>query len=162
MIFVTGKKKNLQDKIHGFTLIELLIVTAVIGILILCAIPYFKNTYNSFKISISTKKIASIITYARQKAILERTKYRLNFDYYNNKYWLTVEKDPLNYPDYYICTKRTHYFPEGVFIDSYFSFITFYPDGKIDEKLLTLKNESGDKYLLEIGRRVNHVKITSK
>jgi len=165
MIFVTGKK-NAPVESEGFTLLEILIVITIMGVLLLTARPSFKNTYRNLKISTTSKKIASFISYARQKAILERVKYRLNFDYQGKKYWLTVEKDPVNYPDYYVEVKskfgKQTYLPEEVTIESYIDFITFYPDGKIDKNSLTLKSEWGDEYILHLGRRVNHVKITAK
>lgn len=158
MIFVIGKK-NKPVESNGFTLIELLIVIGIIGLVILTAIPSFKGIYSNLKISTASKEIASFITYARQKAILERVKYRLHFDYEGKKYWLCFQQDPINYPNYYIKTKKLYCLPEGVFIENYFDFITFYPNGKVDTNSLTLKNESGDEYILHLGR---NVKITKK
>lgn len=165
MIFVIGNKHLNQDN-KGFTLLELLIVMAIMGIFIVGAIPSFKGTYKTFKLDTSASQLASFITYARQKAILERVNYRLNFDYQGTRYWLTIEQDPVNYPNYYlpakILGKNIHYLPEEISINSYFDFITFYPDGKVDKDTLILRNEDLDECLVHIRRKINYVKITQK
>lgn len=162
MISLTGKK-SLRAKTNGFTLLELLIVMAIIALLLLSAIPSFKGTYKTLEIFTASKKIASFITYARQRAILERVKYRLNFDYAARKYWLTREKDPIDYPNYYVEIKnRFAQLPEKVVLDPEVDFITFLPDGQSNINLLTLRNEFGDEYILYLGKGVNYVKISKK
>lgn len=150
------------EETKGFTLLELLIVIAIMGILLLAVIPSFKETYRGLEILTASKKIASFITYAKQKAILERVKYRLNFDYTGRKYWLTREKDPIDYPNNYVEINRFAELPEKVVLDHEVDFITFLPDGQSDIDLLRLRNEFGDEYMLYFGKGLPYVKISKK
>lgn len=165
MISLTGKK-TLAAETNGFTLLELVIVVTIIGLLLLSAMPSFKSTYRNLEIFTASKKMASLITYAKQKAILERIKYRLNFDYQGRKYWLTLEKDPINYPNDYVEIKNRFgekiCLPEKVVIEDQIEIITFFPNGKNDRDSLTLRNEFGDEYKLYFGAGVNYVKISKK
>ncbi|MEW6618165.1 MAG: prepilin-type N-terminal cleavage/methylation domain-containing protein [bacterium] len=162
MMYATGKKHKQIGESKGFTLLELLIVISMIGILILTAIPSFKGTYKNLKISLTAKEMASLITYARQKAVLERTKYKLNLDYQGKKYWLSVEKDPINYPDYYVKSGKVYCLPEEFVMNSYLDAIIFYPDGRVNIGVLTLRDEESREYILTFGTRINYVKIYKK
>lgn len=155
-----------QDGGNGFTLLELIIVMTIIGILAGMVVPSFREAYKNLKLITSAQRIASLITYARQKAVLERVNLRLNIAYDRKKYWLSVEKDPILYPGYYTDIKDTisgpHYLSEGVTINSYFTYITFYTDGKVDNDSLIVQDEDGDEYVLYLKRGITQVKITKK
>ena len=77
----------------GFTLIESLIVLAVIGILILISAPAFLNMLNRFKLSGTTRELASLMQAARLEAIKMNAPAHVNYDPTSNNFFAFVDLD---------------------------------------------------------------------
>jgi prepilin-type N-terminal cleavage/methylation domain-containing protein len=77
----------------GFTLIETLIVLAVIGILVLIAAPAFLGMLNRFKLTGTTREVASLMQAARLEAIKLNTPAQVNYDATANAFIAFVDMD---------------------------------------------------------------------
>jgi prepilin-type N-terminal cleavage/methylation domain-containing protein len=151
----------------GFTLVEMMLVFLLIGIMVSVAIPRWREVYSETSIHESSKMIAALVHFARERSVLEHRNYRLVLDRRGNTYWLEKQtKFAQSGAETYgvvkdILTKRFQlpehfYFAEltlnGQKAQSS-SFVTFYPDGTSDESQITLANESGEKWRIRIPDR---------
>lgn len=77
----------------GFTLIETLIVLAVIGILVLISAPAFLSMMNRFKLTGTTRELASLMQAARYEAIKMNAPSQVNYDATSNRFIAFVDLD---------------------------------------------------------------------
>ncbi len=141
----------------SFTLIELLIVVMILGLLAGITFPSFSNSFANLQLNNSVRDISCLMKYAREKAIMQRKKYRLEFDIAEKRYWLSREEDPINAPNQFkklttgiedkklpqnISVKKI-LFPIGISKFSH-SYVSFYPDGSIDAADIYLANKKGE------------------
>ena len=77
----------------GFTLIETLIVLAVIGILVLISAPAFLGMINRFKLTGTTRELASLMQAARYEAIKMNAPSQVNYRAASNKFIAFVDLD---------------------------------------------------------------------
>ena len=77
----------------GFTLIETLIVLAVIGILVLISAPAFLSMMNRFKLTGTTRELASLMQAARYEAIKMNAPSQVNYDAASNRFIAFVDLD---------------------------------------------------------------------
>ncbi len=80
----------------GFTLIETLIVLAVIGILVLISAPAFLKMMNRFKLTGTTRELASLMQAARYEAIKMNAPSQVNYDATSNRFIAFVDLDRNN------------------------------------------------------------------
>ncbi len=131
----------------GFTFIELMLVTAIIGILAGLSIPLFRRTFSDIQLTTSSQGIVSLARYARQRAIIERSPYRLNLDVDKNRYWLNrlklSSKEDREFEDVEGKFGKVYFLPREITIFSKSPHISFYPDGSSDKVNISLTNVNG-------------------
>lgn len=72
----------------GFTITELLIVLTLIGILSAISMPTLKSFSATRRLKSSAYSLRSLLTFARDMAITDRTTYLVVFDLDRDRYWL--------------------------------------------------------------------------
>ena len=131
----------------GFTFIELMLVTAIIGILAGLSIPLFRRTFSDIQLTTSSQGIVSLARYARQRAIIERSHYRLNLDVDKNRYWLNrlklSSKEDREFEDVEGKFGKVYFLPREITIFSKSPHISFYPDDSSDKVNISLTNVNG-------------------
>lgn len=73
---------------RGFTITELLIVLTLMGILSAISMPTLKGFAVTRRLKASAYTVRSLLTFARDMAITDRTAYLVVFDLDNNRCWL--------------------------------------------------------------------------
>ena len=73
---------------NGFTITELLIVLTLIGILSAVSMPTLKGFAATRRLKASAYSLRSLLTFARDMAITDRTVHLVVFDFDNGRYWL--------------------------------------------------------------------------
>lgn len=73
---------------NGFTITELLIVLTLMGILSAVSMPALKGFAVTRRLKASAHSIRSLLTFARDMAITDRTAHLVVFDLDNNRCWL--------------------------------------------------------------------------
>lgn len=140
-----------------------MLVAIIIGIIISVSTPLFRMTFNSIQLENLSSNLAKLMRYSRERAIVERLRYRLVFDEPRENYWLEVEKEPLNNPGEFHRLKsrlgKRHSIPGGISLEIEGEYLNFYPDGKVDETTLYLINEKGMTYTLITERTLGRVRI---
>ena len=79
----------------GFTLLELVIVVILVAIVMALSVPRLSGTLGSTGITAGTRQVASMLRYARGRAVMDRLRYRVDLDLDAGEYWLTCEEDPI-------------------------------------------------------------------
>ena len=87
-------------KNSGFTITELLLVLTLIGVLSAISMPALKGFAATRRLKASAATLRSLLTFARDMAITDRTTYLVVFDLDNDRYWLASSEtfnpsDPL-------------------------------------------------------------------
>ena len=72
----------------GFTVTELLLVLTLIGVLSAISMPALKGFAATRRLKASAATLRSLLTFARDMAITDRTTYLVVFDLDNDRYWL--------------------------------------------------------------------------
>ena len=157
MTLPTGKPKNSPpDGALGFTLIELLAVLLLIGILIGVALPKFSATAQDFQLVNSARNLAKFLTYAQQRAIVEKIPYQAVFDANGASYWLECvqqKERPQRIEGRY---GRTARLPAGIEFRFPAEPIQFYPDGTSDPFSIELSAQ-GRRFVLTHG--IGYVRV---
>lgn len=83
---------------NGFTITELLIVLTLIGILSALSMPALKGFAATRRLKASAYTLRSLLTFARDMAVTDRTAHLVVFDFDNQRYWLASSEtfDPSN------------------------------------------------------------------
>lgn len=84
------KQIFIKYKNNGFTLIEITIVIFIILLMTSAAVPWMKTFAESSRLKTTARSIRSLMEFARNSAITERTKYVVMFDSNNGEYWLSL------------------------------------------------------------------------
>lgn len=119
----------------AFTLLELLMVMALVGILLGLALPRFASTTQDLRLVNSARNLAKLLTYAQQRAIMERLSYQALFDGAAPSYWLQREHRDGSQSTYERIQGRygrVTTFPAGIDVRVSEETIVFYPDGTSD------------------------------
>jgi prepilin-type N-terminal cleavage/methylation domain-containing protein len=86
-------RRKTPKRPNGFTLIETLIVIAVIGILVLISAPAFLRMMNRFKLTGTTREVASLMQAARMEAIKLNAPTQVNYDATSNTFVAFIDYD---------------------------------------------------------------------
>lgn len=130
-----GKIPEGAQRNNSFTLIELLIVSVVILALVALSTPLFRHSFADLELKETVSNISRFITYAQDKAIIDKTLYKIVFDFETNKYRLFAavgEGQNMRYASPSDRFGRIFYIPKGIDIEGQFNEIFFYPDGHCD------------------------------
>lgn len=65
---------------YGFTLIELLLVTVLLSLLAFFSLPNFSHFYNRIQLDTTADRMVALMSYAKNRAVMEQRPVRLNFD----------------------------------------------------------------------------------
>ncbi|MGQ9608383.1 MAG: pilus assembly FimT family protein [bacterium] len=84
------KQIFIKYKNNGFTLIEITIVIFIILLITSAAVPWMKTFAESSRLKTTARSIRSLMEFARNSAITERTEYVVMFDSNNGEYWLSL------------------------------------------------------------------------
>lgn len=77
---------------HGFTLIEVSIVIFIMLIMTSVTVPWMKSFAESTKLRSAARSVVSLMEFARNSAITQRTDYVVLFDPANREYWLSLKE----------------------------------------------------------------------
>ena len=153
---------SLGVKKKGFTFIELMLVVITVGIILGFSIPLFRRTLINLQLENLTQSIAKLMKYGQERAIVERARYRINFDFDEGKYWLTMESDSLSPTKFQKVGGRfgrIYEVPNGISIEGTENKLTFYPDGRADKLSIYLTNQSQTTYTLTTQKNIWGVRI---
>ncbi len=161
MISPTGRRNPPHKPLSaGFTLVELMLVVTIISILIGLSTPLFRRTFRDIQLENTCLNLSKLMRYARERAIVERLRYRISFDEEMRAYWLEAELSPE--PGFQRIKGRlgkANPVPEDIKIKGQEREVTFYPDGEADQTSLYLMNSNGKVYTLEVRGIDGYVKI---
>jgi len=160
MILSIGKKKLHRNK--AFTFVELLLVVVILGVSIGLSTPLFRKTYQNFQLADAASNFSSLMRFAQVSSIVERVKFRIDFNLDKTKYWLTTESDPAT-PDVFSRIQgkfgRTTVVPEQIKIELTGDNVTFYPDGTVDEVVIYFSNRNNKFYTIITEGQTGYVKL---
>ena len=81
-------KQQTSQPHSGFTITELLIVLTLIGVLSAISMPALKGFTATRRLKASAATLRSLLMFARDMAITDRTVYLVVFDLDNDRFWL--------------------------------------------------------------------------
>ena len=144
----------------GFTLIELMLVTIIMGILTLVAVPLFKKTYDRFEFENFSKSVYYLIQYLQNSAIVEKKIYYLNIDAEKAKF---VANSFENGEKVALKGRFTKVFkaPKAikVNIEPEAEYICFLPNGKIDDLSIIFTDRFEKKIIINTKNINNDIQI---
>jgi len=128
-------------RLSGFTLIELMLVTVIILALVSLSTPLFKRTFEDIKLETSAREMASVINFLHERAVFERTPYRLEIDTENSSYQALKKGEEENrFEALKERWGRVFKVPSGIEIESETDTIDFLPNGIATSALINLTN----------------------
>ena len=139
---------------RGFTLIELIVVTALISIMLVVAIPRLEGGLFSDGSDETARWIIANVRNLKEKAIIEKKTYLLNVSPDVQRLWIT--EVGMADADADAAREAGYSMPRGVNID-HVAFsqterlssgtipIAFYPKGYSDKAVIRVRTEDGDR-----------------
>lgn len=150
----TSRPKSSAGRSYsGFTLIELALVAVLILVMVGLAAPSFRNTFSGLAVKDTALSISKLISYAQERAVIERKYYKVSFDYKNGLYQLFSSDGLAEKPVYANVPGRLgrqFSVPTGVFITGSAGEIAAYPSGMCDEFIFNVVGRDGDGYTVTI------------
>jgi prepilin-type N-terminal cleavage/methylation domain-containing protein len=143
----------------GFTLIEMIVVTALISIMLVVAIPRLQGGLFSDGSDETARWIIANVRNLKEKAVVENKTYLLNVSPDVQRLWVT--EDGMAETDAETAREAGYALPRGVTID-HVAFsknerassgtipIAFYPKGYSDKAVIRLRTSDGDRLALFI------------
>jgi prepilin-type N-terminal cleavage/methylation domain-containing protein len=87
---VSSIKHRASSIEHGFSLIEVTIVVVIILLMTSATVPWMRNFSEASKLRSAARSIRSLMEFARNSAITERTEYAVVIDLAQQEYWLSL------------------------------------------------------------------------
>lgn len=159
MILPIGKRP--QFKSRAFTFIELILVAALILVLVGASVPLFRKSFSGIQAKDTSQNVVQLMRYAQAKAIAERKLSRVNFDFIEGAFWLSVqdEASPQEFKRLKGKWGLTFKAPEGISIEGEASFITFYPDGTSDKTKIEISDNKASSFTITTQRTIKYVEV---
>jgi len=138
----------------AFTLIEMIVVTALISILLVFAIPRLDGSIFSDNSDETSKWIIANVRHLKEKAVTDQKIYLLNVSFDSQRLWITHAEATESEMD--TALEEGHGISTGVTLDhvaysetQHFSNgtvpIAFYPQGYSDKATIRMKTKDGDR-----------------
>lgn len=137
----------------GFTLIELALVAALMLVIIGLSAPSIKRTLSGFAAKNAALNISKLISYAQERAIIERRYYKVRFYPVSGQYRLFASSESAGRVVYGEVTEKfggVFFLPQGISITCSAAEITLYPNGTCDEFSFTVVDRYGSGYQAKI------------
>jgi|GEM_PF-806060 len=136
----TSRAQRPRFRFAGFTLIELLLVVVLIAVTAVLALPNLGSFLGHTQLDNTAENLVATMSYAKNRAVMERRQLRLVFDGDFKNYWL-VTVDPTRrdgrgaeieerLPGRF---GRVVAVPGNIAINSTVKVANFFPDGRIDK-----------------------------
>ena len=163
---------------RGFTLLELIVVLVIISLMSALVVPKLAGPMSNLDLKTAAKKIAASLRYVRSHAASEKATYVALFDFDKNRLVMIDSPNPLLVKgDFYINNRETfdgtpveppenekdlkaYYLPDGVKlakgvsregdVNSGFFQIVFFPSGGSSGGEITVANERGRQYKINV------------
>ena len=132
---------------RGFTLIELVFVVLILATMVGMAAPIFQKSYRRASWEAASGRLADLMAYARERAVMERAPYRVDFDGSDGSYWLSAG-GPEGFSRMDDRWGRTRRVPPDVVLTADVPAVTFYPDGTASEG--SIKLAAGEKDVCQL------------
>ena len=161
MISQIGKRKNGNNP-AAFTLIELTLVLLLITVLLGISTPLFRKTFSGLEVKNASFNLSKAVNYAQEMAIIEKTNFKINFDFKENKFWMTKLEKNDEFPSYKTLSGRygkSVFMPKGVKLKSETEEIIFYPDGQSTTAIVSLLDKKGEGTCLTVKGFASRVEI---
>ena len=146
----------------GFTLIELLLVILIISVTLGISNPLFRNTFNTIKLNSTGQEIASLIRYAQEQAITQKSITRFNLDVGEGNYRLTQKGGAA---EVFTALEgkfgKTYSIPQDIKVKSQQESIDFYPDGEATSALIKLTNSNVKSLTITVNPNTGNCSVTS-
>lgn len=136
-----GRKVRVKAK-EGFTFVELLIVTTIVMILASIAVPYFRTSYERFKLQTLYGRFEHLVRTAHELAILEGRIYLIKIPSESPSFALYRETrdDETPYQRFGGNAGKDQRIPDRYELKTTRSEIFFYPDGAVTPTQIELSN----------------------
>jgi prepilin-type N-terminal cleavage/methylation domain-containing protein len=144
----------IRDNERAFTLIEMVVVTALIAIMLMVAIPRLNGGFLSDDGGETSRWIIATVGQLKEKALTEQKTYLLNVSPDIQRFWVTAEG--MAETDASSARDEGYRLPRGIRIDHVaFSSderissgsipIAFYPQGYSDKAVIRLRTNDGER-----------------
>jgi len=145
--------------VTGFTFIELILVAALILVLVGISVPLFRRSFSGIQAKDASQNVVQLMRYAQAKAIAERKLCRVNFDFIERAFWLSVqdETSPQEFKRLKGKWGLTFKAPEGISIEGEASFVAFYPDGTSDKAKIKISDNKAATFTIITRRTIKYV-----
>jgi len=137
----------------GFTLIELLIVSVIILVLLSFSTPLFRRSFSDLELKDTASSITKFMIFAQQRAIIDRSVYKISFDFYKKTYRLfraAGEGQNITYTAAQDRFGNIIHLPKDIDCEGQANEIFFYPDGHCDAVELRLSNSNKKALIISI------------
>ena len=138
----------MSNNIHykkAFTLIELMLVVLIILALVSISSPLFRRSFDDLKLSSTARELVSILRLSRERAVFERSYYRLYINSDDNFYKMYTSSDG---KEDFITLKerwgRKFKISKNITVDTEIDYIDFFPDGKSSGGIIYLENSNNN------------------
>lgn len=166
MISITGSEGfHLRKRCSGFTLIELVLVTFIIAIMMGISTPMFSKSFSNLQLREATYSIVKFTTLARAKAVSERMRTRVNFNFDTGKYWMTVNKDPGSAGQFAsVKGKMGRFFKVSsrIKMEGTDTTLDFFPNGRSEDFSLLITDGKGKTRTIEIKGLTGEAEVTKE
>lgn len=144
---------------RGFTLFELVVVLFLLGIILLLAFPNFRDFLAPRDMKRATLGLVGAMRYAQNQAAVTKQRHRLNVDFKESAYWITLQGEKGKYLREPSSQGQPVYLPAGVtFLDLIHGergkiregsgYIEFSPTGWADECTIHVQRQEGEVFTI--------------